>query len=198
MSKTQGFIVVSDASVEKDVYGGIAQYLVWPLDGYTDPTSILLSDKILYEFCSDPKLNIICTMNHDLIAQYLQHCQDLKIPTKLFWIEAYDKYCTNGAVLAPSTEHCVCLGVDYIYSADASYLFDDGNFLFRRFPKELSEAKSNMTPYGLFHSFSDAICYAEYRATLDTEREGLEDLSYEVFAAIYQITRPVDGLREPD
>ncbi len=187
MSMAKGFIVVEDSPVLQVPYRGIAQFPVWPLDGYSDSVSVLLSDAILDNFCSTPTLNIICTSDYDLVSQYLRHCQDLGISTKLFWIEAYDKNCDKSTVLSPSTEHRIWLGIDYIYSADASYLLDDGNFVFCRFPKALSEAKANMTPYGLFNSFSDAICYAECRSTIDTEMEGLEHLSYEVFAAIYQM-----------
>ena len=187
MAKVVGFMVVEDSPMHHSPYRGIAQSPVWPLDSFGDPVSILLSNAILDVFCANPVLNIICSSNHDLISQYLQHCQNLGISTKLFWIEAYDKCCAKNTRLFPSADNGKWLGIDYISSADASYLFDDGEFVFQRFSDELSKVKANMTPYGLFNSFSDAISYAEYRATLDTETEGIEHSSHEVFAAIYQI-----------
>ena len=187
MDRVAGYIVVEDSPMHSTPYWGIARFPSWPLDSYDDAISILLSDAILDNFCSNPSLNIICIPDYDLVTRYLQHCQHLGIPTKLFWVEAYDKEYAKSLVLPQNTQHSIWLGIDFVYSADASYLFDDGDFVFDQFPLVLSKAKADMTTYGLFNSFSDAICYAEYRATLDTEREGLEHLTHEVFAAIYQI-----------
>lgn len=187
MSKVNGYVVVEDSPMYQTSYQGIARYPVWPLDSYSDPISILLSDTILHNFCSNPILNIICTPDYNLVSQYLLHCQNLGIRTKLFWIEAFSMSCAKNTVLSPKIEHGIWLGIDYVCSADASYLLDDGDFVFRRFSTELYEAKTKMTLYGLFNSFSDAIRYARCRTTLDTEREGIEHLSNEALAVTYQI-----------
>ena len=174
MNIETGYIVAATNGERLTVYKGFATPSSWPLDREADSEARKLSQKLFREWMAKPIGALQASADFGFVQSYARHCRRLGISCEVFWFAAGDTFPT-----AP--EGFVPLGWDYIASADLSYLWADGAYLFQKY--HLYDICLNA--YGLFSCKEDAERYASVRHQALSDGMDLEHTDCEKFIRVY-------------
>lgn len=173
MDTETGYIVAAVGKDPSSCYAGFATPLSWPLDREADSLSRELSQKLFQEWMKRPIGSLQASADLGFIQSYAEHCRRLGISCKVFWFAA--------AAFSKAPEGFVPLGWDDIASADLSYLWADGDYLFLHY--NLSDMRLNA--HGLFSCKEDAERYASVRRQALSDGAELEHTDHERFFRVY-------------
>lgn len=177
MDTETGYIVAAVGKDPSTCYRGFSTPFSWPLDREADSLSKELSQKLFQEWMEQPIGALQASADLGFIQSYAEHCRRLGISCKVFWFAT--------AAFSKAPEGFVPLGWDFIASADLSYLWADGDYLFQHC--NLSDIHLNAN--GLFSCKEDAERYASVRRQALSDGVELEHTDCERFIRVYEQRR---------
>ena len=164
-------------------YQGFAKYDPWPLDYCEDGVSAALSEEYFTKWLQCPidsfdRHSLMLSDDYNYIAQYCEHCRRLSIEVQVYFVEDATEQKISFLYENSFFEF---LGWDYIASVDASYLFDDGNYVMDKYAPYADLLNEN----GLFTTLENAKQYAMIRKQALLNGEDIELLGDEFFVRVF-------------
>lgn len=186
MKNIYGYLITGCSLLEPSDYHGIANLNSWPLFDCESKNAQLLSDELMELLFAHTYGDLILAADWEYIQRYIELCKEENIPVRVFVLSVNNAQ--KPLHLHSPNNNCVShfLGVDYLASVDASYLFDDGNTLFDMYPDELGPVKQRITENGLLASIEDAQIYAGLRRYLPQDGK-LEYIGKEYIISVYEL-----------
>ena len=173
-----------NADVQKAEYQGFAKYYPWPLGGCADSISVALSKELYTQWLKYPvdsfgRYSLMLLDDYDYIVRYCEHCRLLSIGVQVYYVEGS---AAQEFSFSHENSFFEFLGWDYIASVDASYLFDDGDYLMKKYVSHADLLNEN----GLFATLQNAQQYAMVRKLALMNGDNIELLGDEFFVRVFR------------
>lgn len=173
-----------NADAQEATYQGFAKYDLWPLACCKDSISVALSKEFYARWFSHPmdsfgRYSLMLLDDLNYIVRYCAHCRSLSIEYQVFFVEDSE---AQSVIALQESSLFEFIGWDYIASVDASYLFDDGNYVMEKYAPYADLLNEN----GLFTTLENAKQYAMIRKQALLNGEDIELLGDEFFVRVFK------------
>lgn len=184
MNYRAGYLIAEVTDQTWGNYQGFGGMLPWPLDCRKDQLSVSLAEEGFMRWMEQPIGSLALSGDVQYVTRYCRRCISLSIAIRVFWIECGNEP-HRGAPQDRCSDSFEFLGWDYLASADASYLFDDGDALLG----ELYKAGGRLNEHDLFPTLKDAKQYASLRKRALERGMRIEQTGDEYFVRVFRVIK---------